>query len=172
MNLTLGSKSEILVVNIAKEVDDHDYLIQIEDGFRAYFKYHNLYHDILKLDITLIDYLSVEKELSKFFGKHAGIKAIFVTNSMVSTVARYLDNAGKKHIFLIGYDFLDENIEFLKKDVIDILICHKPGEQGYKGIMRLYQHFVLGTTFKKISFMPIDIVTKENYEFYDNYIDD
>lgn len=171
MNFTLGSESEILVINIAKEVDDHNYLIQIEEGFRAYFKYHNLYNNILKIDITLTDYLSVEKELSQVFSKHAGLKAIFVTNSRVFTVARYLEKEGKKHIFLIGYDFLEENIEYLKKDSIDILICHRPGEQGYKGIMKLYQYFVLGATFNKISFMPIDIITKENYEFYDDYID-
>jgi LacI family transcriptional regulator len=172
MNFALHGKSEILVINIAKEVDDHNYLMQIEEGFRAYFKYHNLYHELSKLDITQTDHLPVERELSGYFDKHPGIKAIFVTNSRVSTVARYLENAGKKNILLIGFDFLEENIEYLKKDVIDILICHKPAEQGYKGIMRLYQHFVLGTTFKNISFMPIDIVTKENYEFYDNYLND
>jgi len=172
MNFTLKRKSEILVINIAKEVDDHNYLIQIEDGFRAYFNFHNLHHAILKLDITQIDYLSVEKELSASFEEHPGIKAIYVTNSRVSAVARYLENAGKKNILLIGFDFLEENIAYLKKDIIDILICHKPAEQGYKGIMRLYQHFVLGTTFSNISFMPIDIVTKENYEFYDNYLND
>ncbi|MES1160749.1 MAG: LacI family DNA-binding transcriptional regulator [Bacteroidota bacterium] len=172
MNFALGGKSEILVINIAKEVDDHNYLMQIEEGFRAYFKYHNLYHELLKIEITQIDNLSVEKELSAFFAKNPGIKAIFVTNSRVSVVARYLENSERKDIFVIGYDFLEENIEYLKKDIIDILICHKPGEQGYKGIMRLYQHFVLGTTFKSISFMPIDIITKENYEFYDNYMND
>lgn len=172
MNFALAGKSEILVVNIAKEVDDHNYLMQIEEGFRAYFKYHNLYHGLVKLDITQIDYLSVEKELTAFFDKNPGIKAIFVTNSRVFTVARFLENANRKNILLIGFDFLEENIEYLKKDIIDVLICHKPAEQGYKGIMRLYQHFVLGTTFKSISFMPIDIITKENFEFYDNYLNE
>jgi len=168
MNFTLGTKSEILVINIAKEVDDHNYLIQIEEGFRAYFKYHNLSHDIVKMDITLTDYLSVEKGLSKVFRQHPGLKAIFVTNSRVSKVAHYLEKTKKEHVFLIGYDFLKENIEYLKSGVIDILICHKPEEQGYKGIMALYQYLVLGAKIERISFMPIDIITKENYEFYHN----
>jgi len=172
MNFTLKNKSEVLMINIAREADDHNYLMQIEDGFRAYFKHHNLYHDILKLEITRVDYPSVERELSAFFEKHPGIKAIYVTNSRVSAVARYLENAGRKNIFLIGFDFLEENIAYLKKGLIHILICHKPAEQGYKGIMKLYQHFVLGTTFKNISFMPIDIITRENYEFYDNYLNE
>jgi LacI family transcriptional regulator len=168
MNFTLGSKSEILVINIAREVDDHNYLIQIEEGFRAYFKYHNLYHDIIKMDITLTDYASVEKGLTKIFNKHPHLKAVFVTNSRVSTVARYLQKTNKEQDFLIGYDFLKENIEYLKREVIDILICHKPEEQGYKGIMALYRHFVLSTPNEKVVFMPIDIITKENYEFYHN----
>lgn len=168
MDFTLKAKSEILVVNIAKEVDDHDYLIQIEEGFRAYFRYHNLPHEIIKMDITLTDYLSVEKGLINVFKQHPELKAIFVTNSRVSTVAHYLEKNKKNHIFLIGYDFLRENIEYLKNDVIDILICHKPEEQGYKGIMALYQHLVLGAEIEKVAFMSIDIITKENYEFYHN----
>ncbi len=167
-NFVLNRESEILVLNIAKEVDDHNYLMQIEEGFRAYFRYHNLYYGIVKMDITLTDYSSVEKELSKVISSHPNLKAIFVTNSRVSTVARYLEETGSEHIFMIGFDFLKENIEYLKKGVIDILICHKPEEQGYKGIMALYQHFVLGTPTEKVVFMPIDIITKENYEFYHN----
>lgn len=168
MSFTLGEKSEILVVNIAKEVDDHNYLMQIEEGFRAYFKYHNLYHEIVKTDVTLTDYLSVEQGLSGVFKAHPRIKAVFVTNSRVFSVARYLEKMKKENVFLIGYDFLHENIEYLKRGIIDILICHKPEEQGYKGIMALYQHLVLGTEVEKIVFMPIDIITQENYEFYHN----
>ena len=168
MNFVLDKEGEILVLNIAKEVDDHNYLMQIEEGFRAYYRYNNLYYDIVKMDITITDYLSVKKELSKVIGEHPKLKAIFVTNSRVATVARYLEETEKGHIFLIGYDFLQENIKYLKKDIIDILICHKPEEQSYKGIMALYQHFVLGTPIEKVFFMPIDIITKENYEFYRN----
>jgi LacI family transcriptional regulator len=120
------------------------------------------------MDITLTDYASVEKGLTKIFNKHPHLKAVFVTNSRVSTVARYLEKTNKEQVFLIGYDFLKENIEYLKREVIDILICHKPEEQGYKGIMALYRHFVLSTPNEKVVFMPIDIITKENYEFYHN----
>jgi LacI family transcriptional regulator len=73
-----------------------------------------------------------------------------------------------KNILLIGYDFLQENIEYLKNDVIDFLICQKPQEQGYRGIMALYQNLVLDVAVEKSYFMPIDIITKENYIFYRN----
>lgn len=167
----LSHEAKILLVNISRELDDDNNLPQIEEGFRAYFKYHNLQNDIIKTEITLTGYSDVEKELQKIFNKDEGIKAVFVTNSRVFTVARYFETARIKDIFLIGYDFLEQNIEYLKKGIIDILICHRPGEQGYQGLMKLYQHFVMGTAFKNVFYMPIDIITKENYEFYDNYID-
>jgi LacI family transcriptional regulator len=56
----------------------------------------------------------------------------------------------------------------LKDGDIDFLICQKPGEQAYKGIMSLYQHIVLNSGADRMQFMPIDIITKENYQFYKN----
>lgn len=168
MNFRLHGTGKILILNIAKELDDHNYLIQIEEGFRAYYKYHNLYADIRKIDITSTGISAIDKMLNESFKADGTISGIFVTNSRVFTVAQYLERNSRKGVFLIGYDFIEKNIEFLKKDIIDILICHRPGEQGYIGVMKLYQHLVLGKSFENILFMPIDILTKENYEFYDN----
>jgi LacI family transcriptional regulator len=167
MNYKFSSPSKILIVNIAKETDDLNNLLKIEKGFRNYFKNQNSQHKIVKVDIKLNDHLSVQEEFLKAFDRHLP-KAIFVTNSRVSAIAHSLEKARKRKTFMIGYDFLAKNIELLKKDLIDILICHRPEKQGYAGIMKLYDHFVLRSTFPKVSFMPIDIITKENFEFYDN----
>ena len=83
-------------------------------------------------------------------------------------VAALLEKLGRKDIMLIGYDFLKENIEYLKKDMIDFLICHKLQEQGYRAVMALYHKLVFSTEQEKVYFMPIDIVTKENYTYYNN----
>jgi LacI family transcriptional regulator len=91
-----------------------------------------------------------------------------VTNSRVFSVASFLEKSKRTDISLIGYDFLKENIEYLKKGLIDFLICHKPEEQGYRGLMALYQTLVLGSPVDKVHFMPIDIITKENQAFYQN----
>jgi LacI family transcriptional regulator len=63
---------------------------------------------------------------------------------------------------------LPQNIEYLKKNTIDFLICQKPQEQGYKGIMALYNKMVHGQNPQAINFMPIDIISRENYLFYQN----
>ena len=160
---------KVLVVNISREMDNHHHLLRKEEGFRAWFREHGKSNEIIKTDIRKTDYASVERNLSAILEEHADIKAVFVTNSRVSTVARYFEKFYRREdIILIGYDFLEKNISYLEKDVIDFLICQKPEEQGYRGIKALYQSQVLGQAVEKVHFMPIDIITRENYGVYKN----
>jgi LacI family transcriptional regulator len=163
----LKENRKVLVVNISTETDNFNYT-EIEDGFRTYFKDHNQTNEIIRVDIKDTDYLSVARHLTYVFHLNKDIEAVFVTNSRVSSVASFLQNSHRINIPLVGYDYLRENIEYLKKGVIDFLICHKPEEQGYRGIMSLYQTLVIGASVEKMHFMPIDIITKENEAFYQN----
>jgi LacI family transcriptional regulator len=165
------SKSEtgkILVVNIVKEIDNQHHVVRKEEGFRSYFKDKKIKTEIVELNINQTDYRAVEKRLSEVFEQHPDITAIFVTNSRVFSVARFLEKKAFKNILLIGYDYIEENIQFLKNGRINFLICQKPEEQGYRGVMALYHNLILKIPIANIDYMPIDIITKENYEFYKN----
>lgn len=157
----------ILMVNISKEIDDHQYFLKKEEGFRSYFSSNGKKNKIIKIDIRKTDYDSIKDILSATL-KEYPIRGIFVTNSRVFSVAHYLTDLKINDIVLVGFDFLKENIEYLKKGSIDFLICQKPQEQGYRGIMALYNHVVLGASVESVYYMPIDIITKENYSFYRN----
>jgi LacI family transcriptional regulator len=158
---------QVLIVNISKEIDSHHHLLRKEEGFRAYFKANPRAIRIKKADIRQTDYSSVKTRLSKTLKEHK-VDVIFVTNSRVATVGRFLQEMGHTHIKLIGYDFLAENLDYLKVNVIDFLICQKPQEQGHKGVMALYNHLVLGLGVERQQHMPIDIITRENYFNYRN----
>ena len=169
VNYLVKEGDKILIVNISKEIDSYHHLSRKEEGFRAYFKNHERQVRIVKTDITPeTDYLSVAKRLTEVLSEHTDVKAIFVTNSRVFSVAQFLEKTNQEHIFLVGYDFLPQSIEHLKKGVIDFLICQKPQEQGYKGIMALYQSVVLNGEIEPTYYMTIDIITKENYKSYRN----
>ncbi|MBX3253734.1 MAG: substrate-binding domain-containing protein [Chitinophagaceae bacterium] len=166
----IPEKSKILVVNVSKEIKNqqHNRLLRKEEGFRAYFKDNNRKNPVVKTDIRKTDQLSIEKNMSDIFQQHPDIRSIFVTNSRVGSVASFLEKNNMKNLLVTGYDFIEDNISFLKKGWIDFLICHKPVEQGYRGIMSLYQHLVLKAEVEKTYFMPVDIVLKENCAFYRN----
>lgn len=165
LTYSLNEKSKVLVVNISNEIDNYNYL-QIEEGFRSYFQQNKIQNPVKRVDIQKTDYASVDTILSKIITTSQNIDGIFVTNSRVSNVATFLKNRNLTHIGLVGYDFLEENVAYLRDGVIDFLICHKPDEQGYKGIMALYTSLVLGRPSEKTQYMPIDIITKENEGFY------
>jgi LacI family transcriptional regulator len=162
------AKEKVIIINISRQLENYHHLLRKEEGFRAYFRDNNRTTEIVKLDIQQTSYASIAAKIEKALKTHANVKAIFVTNSRVFSIAKYLEEAQINNILLIGYDFLEENIKYLENGMINFLICLKPQEQGYKGIMSLYQHLVLGTKIEKIHFMPIDILTKENYRFYRN----
>jgi LacI family transcriptional regulator len=164
----LFEAGKVLLVNISKEIDEDHHLLRKENGFRKYFKNNENKKEILKIDIRDTDYPSIKKHLAEMLLKEEQIKAVFVTNSRVSYVAQYLEEAGITDKLLIGFDYLKENIEYLNKGTIDFLICQKPREQGYRGVMALYNTIVQHSPVEKEYFMPIDIITKENYAFYRN----
>ena len=167
INYLVMEGQHVLIVNISREMDLHHHLLRKEEGFRAYFNAHPKDITIRKADIRQTDYKSVKNRLHKALTEKKA-DVIFVTNSRVSTVARYLEEAGHHHVKLIGYDFLEENIAYLKKAFIDFLICQKPQEQGHKGVMALYNYLVHSVVIERRQYMPIDIITKENYMNYTN----
>ena len=143
-------------------------VVREEEGFRSYFKDKKIKAEIVELNISQTDYKAVEKRLTEVLEQNPDITAIFVTNSRVFSVAKFLEKKELDDIMLIGYDYIEENIQYLKSGRINFLICQKPEEQGYRGIMALYHHLILKIPIANIDYMPIDIITKENYEFYRN----
>lgn len=164
----IGENGKLLVVNVSKEIDAHHHLLRKEEGFKAYFEEHGFQNPILKIDIHQTDYDSVRLQLEQVFKEHPDIAGIFTTNSRVSAIAKILEESGRNQLMLVGYDFLEDNIRFLKDETINFLICQKPEEQAYRGIMALFQHLVMSSKVEKVHYMPIDILTKENYSFYSN----
>jgi LacI family transcriptional regulator len=157
---------EILIVNVTKELEDRHHLMRKEEGLRAYFNEQGRTNRISTMDILQFDSQSIENSLSAAL-KNTNIRVLFVTNSRVAVIASYLKKF-KHDVLLVGYDFLKENIDYLNEGVINFLICQKPVEQAYRGVMSLYQHLVLSSNVEDIYLMPIDIITKENYAYYRN----
>jgi len=163
----LDKDDKVLIVNKSKETEEDQPVLKEEEGFKAYFN-HDAGSRIIKTDIRDTNYVSVERNITSILGKHPEIKMIFVTNSRVSKVAHVLEKNNIHDILLIGYDYLGDNIEYVKKGVIDFLICQKAQEQAYRGIRTLYQNLVFAVHVEREYYMPIDIITKENYAFYRN----
>lgn len=166
VNYIINEAETALVVNISRIPDSLYHVEQKEEGFRSYFEKEGKKIIIEKLEIRKTDYASIKKELDKVLKNN--IKVIFVTNSRVFYVAQYLEEKNINDVSLVGFDFIEKNLRYLEKGVIDFLICQKPKEQAYRGVMALYDNLVKNETVEKTHYMSIDIITKQNYKFYKN----
>ena len=168
INFLIKPNDQVLIVNISREIKNirQDRLLRKEEGVRSYFMRNKIENEILKIDITNVSEKAIEKKILEMLAKHSRIGLIFVTNSRVVSVAKSLKKNYINNVQIIGYDLIPSSIDYLKNGVIDFLICQKPQEQGYRGIMALYHYLILNLNVPEVYHMPIDIVTKENYAYY------
>jgi len=167
LSLMIRQADDIFIVNISTDLELDHHLRRKEQGFRVYFEENNIPNTILTLNINHTNFSSIEKQVNNALQSAPNAKAIFVTNSRVNVLAQILVNNPQKPI-LAGYDFIEENVRRLEDGSISFLISQRPMEQGYLGIMALYKHFFGVEDIEQTTYMPIDIITRENFLYYKN----
>jgi LacI family transcriptional regulator len=160
-------KRDILVVTIARNIQNVHHLNTRAQGFISFFD-KTARSKGKKINITIADPSSesVTIALDTAFKENPGIGSIFITGSRSYLIASYLQEKGMRHINLIGYDLLDPNVKFLKSGITRFLIGQRPEEQTYKGIKKLFEFLSSHKVPDKIEYLPIDIVTSENVDFF------
>jgi len=162
-------KGNILVIHFAKEMDNQNHLVQREKGFYDWFKKSNLNsHQIYTSEVPDADKYEWMDTLKNNIISEK-IKGIFVTNSKVFYVGKLIEQFQLKNIMVIGHDLVKENVEYLKKDIVHFLICQRPEEQGYNAVNKLFRKVVQKGVIAKKNYTSIDIVTKENVDFYKEF---
>ncbi len=99
--------------------------------------------------------------------ENCDLSGIFVSNALTFLVARALEIRNfKEKIHVIGYDLIKENIDYLKSNYIDFIISQQSEQQGYQGVYALFRSVVLNESVPDKMMMPIDIITRENVDYY------
>jgi LacI family transcriptional regulator len=160
-------RSDILVVTIAKNIQNVHHLNNRTQGFLSYFEKSGV-NKGKKININIPDpsVESVKKSLDSAFEDNPYIGSIFITGSRSYMIALYLREKGLKNINLIGYDLLEKNVEYLKSGNTRFLLGQRPEEQTYKAVKKLFEYLSLHKIPEKIEYLPVDIVTSENVSFF------
>ena len=169
--LHLGQPSTdatLVVAHIEEDIYNSAHLLNKEQGFRDYFSQTDelaLGFQIIRADLHQSED-DIEKQLNQLFENYQNIKGFFVTTSRAHVIAAYLQKHKLSRVRLVGYDLLDPNIRFLQEGIIDFLINQNPKGQGFNGIMHLADHLIFKKQVLPIKYLPLDIVTKENVQYY------
>ncbi|WP_455585068.1 LacI family DNA-binding transcriptional regulator [Bacteroides sp.] len=136
------------------------------EGFMSYLSEE--YKDTVTYDVVLNKNNQEQNDeiLDTFFQEHPKATLGGVFNSRVYQVGYYLQKNSKSMEGLIGYDLLRDNVELLKSGEVTYLIGQRPGLQGYCGVKALCDYIVFKKSIEPLKYMPIDILIKENIDFY------
>jgi len=160
---------EILIVNIVRNLRNVHHLNTRTQGFLSYFTGMEKRKGKIK-NLAISDPVAetISRETGKTLRNNPGIGTIFVTGSKSFKIADFVISFSKNPPDIIGYDLLEKNVAHLKSGTIKFLIGQRPEEQAYRGIRKLFEFLTLKRLPDRIEYLPIDIVTSENVNFFIN----
>lgn len=159
----------VLVVHFAKEMDNQNHLIQREKAFYDWFKNREgCPHKLFTAEVPDTDDLKWEQHITGLI-RDKNIAGIFVTNSKVFYLGQLLEKEKIEGLKVIGHDLVKENVHYLKKDLVHFLICQRPEEQGYNAVNKLFRSVVQKRQVDEKNYTSIDIITKENVDYYKEF---
>lgn len=139
-----------------------------EEGFYAYMKEHHPDLKMRELNLYAKQPGEDESILDDFFQKNPDISYGITFNSKSYIIGEYMMKHQRHDFHLIGYDLLNRNIACMRAGTIDFLISQQPTLQGYYSIESLCNHLILKKKVKECNYMPINLLTIENIDFYLN----
>lgn len=138
-----------------------------EVGFRHYMKDHYPNIEIVELQIP---FKSIKRKydiiLKEFFDAHPQIHHCITLNSKAHIVGEYLLRNNIRNVQIMGYDMVAKNAKCLKEGSISFLIAQHGYQQGFSCVDTLFKAVVLKEKVQPVNYMPIELLTKENMEFY------
>jgi len=138
-----------------------------ETGFRHYMRDHFPNVKITEMNLAL----DVEREkyadmLEQFFTEHPNVHHCITFNSKAHLVGEFLLRSNRRNVQIMGYDMVKKNAECVKQGSISFLIAQHGYMQGYSSIDTLFQAVVLKKEVNPVNYVPIELLTKENVDFY------
>ena len=136
-------------------------------GFRHYMRNHFPEIIITELDLPLgSDVKHYDEILHTFFAEHPNVHHCITFNSKAYIIGEYLLKNNLRNVQIMGYDVVERNAECLKQGAISFLIAQHAYMQGFYCVDSLFKAIVLKEKVDPINYMPIELLTRENIDFY------
>lgn len=98
---------------------------------------------------------------------HPELDAIFCTGGYNATgAARAKEALGREDLVLVGFDDVEENLEFVRKGVIDTLLAQSPEQMGYRSVYLMKEYMENGSLPAESYNTETIIITRENVDSY------
>src|SRR5699024_1526688 len=169
MHILLPEPGDLAVMHIHENIDNAMHLKEKERGFRDYYK------SVSGSKIAIESFLFPDKEgpietQNSQCLDETDLKGIFVPNSPGTfATVKARQNKDREDIILIGYDLLEENVEFLQSGTVNFLINQDPRYQAQQGVKYLANYLLLNWEVPAADLLPLEIITRQNYQSFLDY---
>lgn len=138
-----------------------------EVGFRHYMHDHFPETVITELDLPLDEEKrEYDRILENFFKTHTDVHNCVTLCSKAHIVGEFLLRTNRRDIQILGYDMVERNAKCLRLGSISFLIAQHAFMQGYNCVDTLFKAIVLKKKVSPVNYMPIELLTSENVDFY------
>ncbi len=138
-----------------------------EVGFRHYMTEHFPHVNIIEVNLPLDEERKrYDGILEKFFHAHPEIHHCMALNSKAHIVGEFLLKTKRHNIQIMGYDVVHKNADCLRQGSISFLIAQHAYQQGFSSVDALFRAIVLKKKVQPVNYMPIELLSKENIDFY------
>lgn len=143
--------------------------LQRQEGFLSFLSEYRPDCSVINVELQAGNPEMNELLMRKAFDDRNHVGAAVIFNSTAYNIASFLEREKIKSVTLLGYDALKQNIDYLKQGVIEIIIAQRPEMQTYNGVKALFNDIVLKKEVRRVNYMPIDLLVKENADYYTDY---
>lgn len=166
--LIANNETEIMLM---KQMKDGKVVSKQQDnrevGFRHYMRDHFPCVKILDINLPLDgNKKEFDVILEKFFTAHPHLHHCITLNSKAHLVGDFLLRTNRRDVQIMGYDMVEKNADCLRQGSISFLIAQHAYMQGYCCIDTLFHAIVLKKKVQPVNYMPIELLIKENVDFY------
>jgi len=164
--MTIPTLNGILTLNVGAKSIEQKHLLHKEQGLRYYFDQKEKNVRITEIDLMPLSEIEKVEEILKAELEPLIFQGIFITNSRSYQIIPILKKLGYSDQCIIGFDLLEQNKAYLQKGDIDFIINQDPIMQGSLAIKSLFNFLLNKEQPQKLHFLPLDIVVKENCDYY------
>lgn len=169
----VGTAADIIIAHIRFRYKEISVQMKTrENGFMEYLENNNFRGNIHHIEINPDDYTKTLLEVKDIINNSQGLVGGIVLNSRIYelvTLLEKLDANQQNKIRLVGHDAIERNIKGLREGRISFILSQRPEQQGYDALKAMGNYFLFKQVPEKVNYMPIDILIKENVDYYSNY---
>lgn len=137
-----------------------------ETGFLHYMVDHFPEVKVTNVDLPWDKPETYDKTLEEFFSSHPHVHHCITFNSKAHIVGEFLLRSNRRDVQIMGYDMVPKNAECVRRGSISFLVAQHAYMQGYACVGTLFDAIVMKKEVTPVNYMPIELLTRENIEFY------